>query len=502
MITDRREPGVYVSIEDLSYVAANPNVGRAVYCVGVCKKGPHNRIVQVTSQAEFHETFGKPNFYETSKSHYIMDKAMQYSGRGYYVRLCPDGARQANVLLSKTSATEGELAVSVTVTVTWANSSTLSAVGGTTVGTRVEDLLAVGDWIFAASETADGYPYSKQILSMEIVTDGSTEIELDSVYVSSDGVTYGDEAQTYKFAPYETSAPGWDIGLALPDSVDDLGSLGFDIAGDTPLAVFGFYATGAGAFYNKYKIKGARNVELEKMYTDDDGVAKYKYLFMNVGVYQVNDDASESLVEGPWLISLTDETAEGIRIRDLSSGNPLYIEDVINDNSKLIHCYVGPKMQELKSSTLSAVKADELRKHVMLMLSSGSPSATNFVVTTSGLQLQSGHDGWTDGTTDDSGHLLFDDVTGFIYIDEYIQGLATQAYNCSLTGPDDSIAAMKEVTYPVYQPDYILTGNWPAATQNAGRQLADLRQDCIHLGDTGYQTTYANDLDARLNDVP
>ena len=127
MITDRREPGVYVSIEDVSYVAPPTAVGRTVYNVGLCPKGPHNRIVEVTSQGEFQNKFGEPDFYRTSKSHYIMDKAMQLTGRGLYVRLVPEDAKQAQVLIKKAGSLSGDLVSEISGSFTWSDSKTLIA---------------------------------------------------------------------------------------------------------------------------------------------------------------------------------------------------------------------------------------------------------------------------------------------------------------------------------------------------------------------------------------
>ncbi len=478
MITDRREPGVYVSIEDVSYVASNPNVGRAVYCVGVCEKGPHNRIVQVTSQGEFHKKFGKPSIYKTSRSHYHMDKAMQYSGRGLYIRLSPADALQATALIKDISNTS-----SVAKDFNWAASATLICT------TDCSANLSVGDWIFSATETATGYNYAKQIISLTVESDNTTTIILDSAYSGTTGT-----AEAYKFTPYEVTNSGFDSTLSLPEGLSAVDS---DV-------VYGFYAIGAGAHYNKYKIKGARNVELEKMFVDSNGDPLYEYMFMDIAIYETPEDstASDILVEGPWRVSLTDETPDGRRIRDLTTGQPLFIESVINNNSELIHCCAGTAFLDLKSSA-SPAKVTELRKQIMMLLSAGSPAATSFVVSGDiGVILDSGFDGTTDGLGTSTSLSLYDDNTGHILIDENIEGLATQAYNGSLTSIDGSIEQIKEVTYPVYQPDYILTGEWPAATQNAGRQLADMRQDCIHLGDTGYQTSYTNDLNARLNDTP
>jgi len=481
MITDRREPGVYVSIEDVSYVAPPSAVGRTVFNVGLCPKGPHNRIVEVTSQGQFQQMFGEPNFYRTSKSHYIMDKAMQLTGRGLYVRLVPEDAKQAQVLIKKAGNTSGDLVSQISGSFNWADSKTVI------VDSDITTDLSEGDWIFSTEESDAGVQYAKQIISMTVQTDGTTEIILDSVYSGTIGVSTG----CFKYSPFNVvNDSGYPSKYQIPDEADGIDS---DI-------IYGFYAIGAGAYYNNYKIKGARNVELEKMYTDEDGNVKYPYLFMDIGVYYVDDEGFETLVEGPWTISMINTTPEGIKIRDLSSGQSLYIQNVINQRSEIIRCCVGFAAEDLKSR-LYPENSTALRKQIMMILSSGSPAGTKMIVTgESGIFFASGDDGTTDGSG--SGIPIYDEFTGNIYIDNHIEGLATQAYNGSLTSVDGSIEQLREVTYPWYQPDYILTGEWSPATQNAGRQLADYRQDCIHLGDSGFQYSYTDDLDARLNDVP
>jgi hypothetical protein len=474
MSTDRRSPGVYVSIEDVSYVAPPFMVGRSVYCVGVCPQGPHNRVVEVTSQSAFHKTFGQPNFYKTSMSHYIMDKAMQLTGRGLYVRIVPDDAKQSQSIIKKSGATAGDLVSTITGTFEWENSTTV------TVNTDVSDDLKVGDWIFSTEETETGVNFSKQIVGLEVNSDNNTEIILDSVYTG----TFGSSTNAYKYSPYiVVSGSGFNATDQIPTQIAD-------VAADVLYQVI---AIGAGEFYNKYKIRGFRNVELEKMFTDDDGEVKYKYLFMDIGVYRVNDDGSETLMEGPWTVSLTNTVSTGQKIRDLSSGQPLFIQTVINNRSELIRICAGAKVQELNSTNLAS--AEILRRQIMMILSSGTPAATNFVVgEEKGVQLSSGSDGTTNGN---GGTPLYDPNTGNIYIDEYIEGLAAQAYNGSLTSTDGSIEQLREVIYPVYQPDYIISGNWSAFVQNAARQLADFRQDCHHLADCGVGYKHTDDLNSR-----
>ena len=52
-VTDRRELAVYVTIEDVSYVAPSLEIGRTVYAALLCDRGPHNRIVTVTLKKNF-----------------------------------------------------------------------------------------------------------------------------------------------------------------------------------------------------------------------------------------------------------------------------------------------------------------------------------------------------------------------------------------------------------------------------------------------------------------
>ena len=481
MSTDRRSPGVYVSIEDISYVAPPFMVGRSVYCVGVCDRGPHNRVVEVTSQGAFHQLFGQPNFYKTSMSHYIMDKAMQYTGRGLYVRVVPDNAKQAQIVIKKAGATAADLVTEITGTFSWANTTTV------TVNSDISDDLKVGDWIFSTEEAnievANAeVKYSRQIVTLEVNSDNITTITLDSAYAGTVG------SITYKYSPYDAiEAGGHDANEAIPETISGVDS---DV-------VYKFVAIGAGEFYNKFKIRGFRNIELERMFVNDDGEALYPYLFMDIAVYKVNDDNTETLMEGPWTVSLVNTTPDNIKIRDLSSGQPLFIQTVINRRSELLKVCAGFAVQELSSSNLE--NSEILRRQITMILSSGTPVGTNFVVGEErGIQLGSGFDGTTNGEA--GGDPLYDPTTGNINIDDYIYGLAAQAYNGSLTSIDDSVELLREVIYPVYQPDYIISGNWPAFVQNAARQLAEFRQDCHHLADCGVGYKPSDDLLSRRED--
>ena len=67
--TDMREPAVYVDIEDSSYVEETIESGRSIYSVILCDRGPSNQITRVTSQKQFHNVFGTPNYLKTTQTH-------------------------------------------------------------------------------------------------------------------------------------------------------------------------------------------------------------------------------------------------------------------------------------------------------------------------------------------------------------------------------------------------------------------------------------------------
>lgn len=464
MLTDRREPGVYVDIEDISYSEPTFATGRSVFCVGVCDRGPHNRIVSLTSEQEFIETFGKPDFHRTSMSHYCMDKAMQYTNQGLYVRISPDDALIANCIISANSTPSTTIGSASEFTFTTGSNLI------TNIDASVYDDFDIGDWIYSVSDTISE---SRQIIAKDTNT-----YTLDSNYTGTSGSTAAN-----KYIPYEITS-----GTIAYDQKLEVGPAN---------SIYEFFAVGTGKYYNNFVVKGTRNVTLEKQFTDQNGNVKYKYLFMDLAVYEIQKDGTERRVEGPWTVSLIKNTPDGQKIRSLTSGSLYYIEDVINRNSKLIQVVTGQRLQDLYIGT--DVDTELARAQVMLLLSIGNPVASTLVVpSVTGAQLQNGYD----GTADIANSIPLYDAADHLYMDTKIYGLAKLAYNGSLTSYDGSIEQMKEVTYPWFTPDYIITGGWNSDVQDGGRQLAEYRQDCFHIADIGYHETYEQDLDARLNLSP
>lgn len=480
-VLDRREPGVYVSIEDASYVAPPVLVGRTVYSVGLCPKGPHNRVVEVTSQGEFRRLFGEPDFHRTTQTHYCMDAAMALTGRGLYVRVMPDDSKLANAFIKENDSPTNTVGTAEEFTFT-EDSKEVS------VDSSVFDEISVGAWIFA-NDGEDTYKEAKQVVSKD----------------SDVGI--------YKLnAPYKGSTDGWgtknttaSVYIAYSITHESLAQdVWYEETADVDTeVVYAFHAYGAGTYYNKIKLKGVRNVEMEKMYTDDDGNVKYPYLFMNVGIYEEQDEGSDRLLEGPWLVSLTKKNPENQVIRELATGQNLFIQEVINDRSELVHMVTGEAADQLSlpasGGQQNVEESNVNRKHIMLMLSAGTPVGTNmYVEDDNAIQLENGDN----GTTDSSDSIPMYNSAGNIYIGDKIRGSAALAFSGQLTSVDGSIEQLREVTYPWYLPDYIVSGGWDAATQEGARELAWYRQDCFHLADSGYQTSVSDDLDGRLNDYP
>ncbi len=406
-VTDRREPGVYVTIEDKSYVAPTIEIGRIGYIVILCDRGPHNRIVTVTSLKKFHKLFGKPDYRRTSQTHYLADKFLQYSSKCLICRVVPKDSYWANM-----GIVENNTATSVANEYTFTNEST-DVIPADDIA---YDAFEIGDWIFSNNDVMEN---ARQIVSKDD-QDGYIFV-LGANY---EGTTSSATAQ--KFIPYQ---------MTPLISVDRHG----DLPETNSETVLYFYANGAGEYYNRITIKGVRNIQMEKMYTTPDGEILYKYLFMDIGVYYNNIDGTETLMEGPWTVSLTRRTIENTVIRNLSTGRILYIEDIINESSDLIRCKSALAAEKLVTDD----DAEDRRLQVMLLLSQANPISTTNIAG-GGVNLENG----TDGTG------LYD-LSGNYSLQPYspLEGLVKQAYMGSLTSIDGSVEQLPEVTYPWYEPD-------------------------------------------------
>lgn len=487
--TDMREPAVYVDIEDSSYVEETIESGRSIYSVILCDRGPSNQITRVTSQKQFHNVFGTPNYLKTSQTHYQVDAALQYTSSAFVTRVVPDDADLANVYIKDNlkNNLSDEMKISGDFKFTKGTKEiTVDTTSMNGEAVKVADI-DVGDWICYADEDADdkGLKYSAQIINIEISENIYTFV-LDREYdYEGEEPTLTGNAYVYK--PYELSS--------LADITSD--NLLNNASGDV---LYYFYANGAGLYYNRLSIRGVRNTDLEKQFIDADGNPLYKYMFMDIAVYEQQDNGNQMLVEGPWTVSLIPRypNDQSRTVRNPNTGEYMYIEDIINDNSNLIRCISSTKSENGDINTnypsieklITSEDSENLRLQVLLMFTSYTPVGTSNVVTNTGLVLKNGSDGTG----------LYN-ASGNIDPDEELLGKVSRAFNGTLTVND--IDQLREDLYPVYSPDYILCGGYPASVQSNASELASWRQDCICLADTGgYKSSYDKDITARKEDVP
>lgn len=251
--------------------------------------------------------------------------------------------------------------------------------------------------------------------------------------------------------------------------------------------IFYFYAEGVGSYYNNILLQGVRNYQLEKMYTDDNGVPLYKYIFMDLTIFGENEDGSTTILEGPWTVSLVNKVGDQV-VRDLNTGRELYIVNTINERSEYIKCKEGINASILEGLTK---EKEELRLKVMALFS------VSFVYRTrtsgqEGFFLENGNDG------------IQYDVFGRLNINNAeISQLVRNAYATDLKSTDGSIQLLMQTLYPWYLLDYVISGGYNVDIQSAARELVDTRKDCLLLADTGeYKLNATEELRARSLDVP
>ena len=539
---DRRVPAVYIDIEDRSYISEGNDLDRSAYICIVSDRGPHNRIVEINSWDQFELLFGSPNFEKTGHAHYLAYQHLKWANRLYVCRPVLEDVYMANVAIKYNDpngssqiiygqftftngsnivetneygiddAKVGEYIYSVADTYLEAaqihsivndpSTNTYQYILETNyTGTSVSDNMYVfypgstivsgnfqfdngsnivtvnplsaiddvniGDWVYP--DTLD-YQYARQIIEKNVYTG---ELTLDDNFNGADTTS-----ALRNYIPFQT--------VSIASVTDDTQFLETDIDN-----LWYFYANGVGEYYNNLFIRGIRNVEYESIYTDDDGNPLYKYAFVNLALYEKQVDGSSKIVAGPWPVSLIPQTTTGDIIRDITTGQELYIENVINRNQELIRCKSAlgiDQLLDINNLELSETK----RLQVMSMLSEGYVIKTE-VIGQDGISLENGTNG---SQYDSSGRLNLASNTLF-------RGIIAQAYEGTLESVDGTIENIKQVVYPWYIFDYIYCGGYDPIIENSARSLADTRDDCLVLADTGYYSNNANtDIGYRQTSVP
>ena len=458
MTLDRRLPGVYVDIEDRSLAMPTTEIGRSGYVVLLSDRGPHNRVVELNSRNDLYDLFGRPNFARYGHAHYLADKYLERSGKLYVCRpammepvgeaTLEDCMAISNAYIKMNVPPSG--ITEIAHDFNFINNSNIVLFDTTSYTSDLKR----GDWIYPIDENSLKV---RQIIDIDV---NSGEITLDARY---DGETVTGYINKFTKFSLETFPSMRYEDIADPQATD---------------VIWYFYATGAGEPYNRYSIRGVRNIQFERIYTDDDGEPLYPYSFIDIAVYRQNEDNTHSLVEGPWTASLINQTGAGSIIRDIFTGQEIYLPTVINKHSKLVRCVEGQGVYSLMSfgQDIEYPYEPDVQNRLLVqsMFASGTMIGLNNIGD-GGIVLQNGSNG-----------NLFDenDNLNFFNNGPY-QSLVSNAYTGGLQSVDGSVELIVQEVYPWYLFDYVLCGGYGTMVANAARTLVDLRGDCLLLSDTG-----------------
>jgi len=473
MTLDRRVPGVYIDVEDRSLVVDTVDTGRVGYIVLLSDRGRHNQVVELNSRADLYEEYGYPDFMKYGQAHYLAEKFLTYSSRLFVVRpvlLDPDFASDTN---------ESECMAISNVCIRVDNienpkTTDLDGVFSFTSKTNIitydsTSLISIGDWICP-------YEMFDNIYQIIDIDEDELKITLDKNYV---GESIETSAQILKLIYSENKENSRDTS-------------NFDTQDDS--VIWYFYAIGAGSYYNPIFIKGVRNTELEKMYTDDDGNPLYPNLFMDITFYRYNDDSTISTLEGPYSVSLVDRLPGGQIIKNIFNGEQLYLPTVINRHSKKIKCIESLGAKKLMTTGKNITYPYEPDSVQRLMVQSLFAKGTLFGLKNigkGGIFFGGGEDG------------NFFNSNGMLNFNTTYQALVSQAYLGELKSVDGTIELISQSMYPLYKFDYILCGGYTMDINNSAREMVDVRGDCLLLSDPGEITFSADeDLTARREHVP
>jgi len=473
MALDTRIPAVYIDVEDRSLALETIQSGRSGYLVILSDRGEHNKVVEINSREELYTKYGKPDFAKYGQAHYLADKFLELSSKLYVCRPALldseyniDTTAEDCMAISNTAVRFNDESEIVTLDGLFAFAENSNIVTCDT--TSMADF-TVGQWIKPTSSTVQDL---KQIIDIDVE---AKEITLDEVW---DGMAVSETLDIYN-----------QFELNPIENIREIAQ--FDVLDQNVL--WYFHAIGAGKYYDKVYIKGVRNIELEKMYTDDDGNALFPNMFMDITVNRRNDDNTVTILEGPWSVSLVDRTPSGAIIRDVFSGTQLYLPIVINENSETIRCIESFGANSLMTigETYPFEEDSVKRLNVISLFSTGTVIGRN-IIGEGGLSLTNGSNG-----------NLFDS-RGFLNFvgNEAYNSLVAKAYNGSLPSEDGSVELISQSLYPAYLFNYIICGGYTPMINNAARILVDTREDCLLLADTGKINNSADDeIASRESDV-
>jgi hypothetical protein len=547
--SDKREPAVYVSIEDKSYIGPPTEIGRVVYGVILCDRGPDNRIIEITSQKQYQKIFGTPNIQRCSQTHYILNKCLEYTGKVLACRVMPANAEIANAVISVSSTSSASSGSSFKF------SSEAYDVYKTlfvTMQSVTPNTIGVGTKTFIG-ETGKSFQEDDIIKLTYNYTDENGYIEQNIMtgvitsYNSSTGVLVATITSVIGEGTFPDAIPGhptsWTITLnsqfesefvygqmtCLTTDVDEL-AIGQWIYSDADTSPFarqivsitegptattvvldapyeGSTVTSGIYFYTPYTISNIENITSPSN-IDEDGSYVYHFYAIGSGVYYNNITIKCS------------RNYEMERMYVDDNGTPFFpfifadFYVYVTDEYGTQNLVEGPWTVSLVRKTpdnqvikdfmggLPTYIEDVINTNSQFVrVKSGSQvddlSATGEVAEKKRLQLmltllREQVVGLTNIGSDgmplaegSDGTGLYEALTGNINPSASLYGRIANAYRGSLQSIDGSIEALPEAIYPTYEFDYIVTGGFPISVQYGALELASGREDCHHIGDTG-----------------
>jgi hypothetical protein len=553
MQLDRRIPAVYVDVEDRSVTGTVSDVVRSAYNVIISDRGPHNRVVEVDSVSDFISMFGSPNIDKTGQSHYLCVKHLQMSQKLYVTRPVMDDATLSNVIIKYNDPNGSSQRLYGNYSFTHDSTTVNTDRDGlgfvhiddyiysiadnhnlankiVNIDTTSNQIILDSAYTGTTTVDADAYLYYPGLIKIYdqsvtppvefsgfILTNNSNIIRYTTEFGESQ-ITIGmwlklpDSDNTYYQVidmdiynnqiildkTYDGSTnTNATIQIYQPFSVFSIGSMN-DSSEINPLDtdnIFTIYSIGPGEWYNNLRFIGYRNIEYEYRYIDTYGNPLYKYAFMNLALYEEQIDGSLKLLEGPWIVSLIRTTPQGEIVRDIVTGDELYIETVINKYSRQLKCVSAlgaAKLAPSSTDPIETARAEQLRLQLLTIFQEGTVLKTNNV----GLGGVKLNDGSSGSQYDSQGRLNLQDNT-------ILRGKVAQAYNGTLTSVDGTIENITQSIYPWFIFDYVYCGGYDSIILDAARQLVDFRDDCLLLADTGgIRLSADEDINARMLSVP
>ena len=436
-------PDIEIYEFDQSYVEPASNLDIGIYIPLFSPKGIDNKVIRVSSPSELINKFGKPD--DTTKyglGFLYAYKATQYSSNVLVVRLLPNDAAYANIIIgipkeAQSNTVQSDVNNDVTISID--DASNYSA------GDRI--LIQV----INPSTNTVYYEY-RTVVSVD--TDNNTITINTPVTVYQNNKIY--KLQQANIQNYKGSTGYGATNESQFDGIISTLTTPYNIA---------IYPVGRGQYYNNLIIKFERNIDLERRYVDPiTGKPLYPFNFWNIYIFEQDPETGIlTLLEDPITVSILEKDNRGNYFKHPVTGAKLFIGTALNDYSENI-------------------KAKVYIDNSQITLQQVIPAAFYYALESNNIiKFDGGYDGTLDDNTKTS--------------------LLISAYNGSL---NEDIAKILEssVLHKSYDIHLIPDCGYNLSVKGEIINLANIRKDCVALLSVPYSEKYTNDISVRVNNLP